>query len=168
MKHLTVICIYLLLFLGVISGFLVGKCMADGGGEVIERVDSVVTHDTLWQIKTDTLPVIRKEEVTHYIKVPMPAQQDSTQQDSISMEVVQRTYSDDSTYTAWVSGIKWGVLPSLDSISVNQRTIITEREITKVVTRKQPLTVGLQVGVGYGLINNVPDIFIGVGVQWHF
>jgi len=172
MKHLTVIGVYLLLLLCIVVGFSLGRCTAGGGGvDVIEKVDTIETHDTLWQTKTDTLPVVHNEVVTHYIKVPVPTPQDSTSntsRDSISLEVVQRQYSDDSTYTAWVSGVRLGDLPSLDSVSVRQRTIINEREITKTVTRKQPLTFGIQAGAGYGLLHKSGDIFIGVGVQWNF
>lgn len=172
MKHLTVIGVYILLLLCIVGGFFVGRCTAGGGGvDVIEKVDTIETHDTLWQTKTDTLPVVHNEVVTHYIKVPVLTPQDSTSsnnRDSISMEVVQRTYSDDSTYTAWVSGVKIEDLPKLDSISVRQRTIISEREIIKTIKQRKPLTYGLQAGAGYGLINNCPDVYIGFGVQWNF
>lgn len=169
MKHLTVIGVYLLLLLCIVVGFSLGRCTAGGGGvDVIEKVDTIETHDTLWQTMTDTLPVVHNEVVTHYIKVSVPTPQDSTSRDSISMEVVQRTYSDDSTYTAWVSGVKIEDLPKLDSISVRQRTIISEREIIKTIKQRKPLTYGLQAGAGYGLTNNCPDIYIGFGVQWNF
>lgn len=172
MKHLTVIGVYILLLLCIVGGFFVGRCTAGGGGvDIIEKVDTIETHDTLWQIKTDTLPVVHNEVVTHYIKVSVLTPQDSTSsnsRDSISMEVVQRQYSDDSTYTAWVSGVKIEDLPKLDSISVRQRTIISEREIIKTIKQRKPLTYGLQAGAGYGLINNCPDVYIGFGVQWNF
>lgn len=169
MKHLTVIGVYILLLICIVGGFFVGRCTAGGGGvDVIENVDTIETHDTLWLTKTDTLPVVHDEVVTHYVKVPVPTSQDSIKCDSINMEVVQRTYSDDSTYTAWVSGVKIEDLPKLDSISVRQRTIISEREIIKTIKQRKPLTYGLQAGAGYGLINNCPDVYIGFGVQWNF
>ena len=158
-----------MLLLCIVGGFFVGRCTAGCGGvDVIEKVDTIETRDTVWQIKTDTLPVVHNEVVTHYIKVPVPTSQDSIKRDSISMEVVQRQYSDDSTYTAWVSGVKIEDLPRLDSISVRQRTIISEREIIKTIKQRKPLTYGLQAGAGYGLINNCPDVYIGFGVQWNF
>lgn len=133
------------------------------------KTDTVTVElvDTFYLTKTDTLPVIRTEKVVKYISVPCAdsvskeLQPDST----VPLAVVQRTYSDDSTYTAYVSGIKYEELPKLDSISVRQRTIVREIERTITIHEQKPLTIGLQVGAGYGVINHQPDIYIGIGFQ---
>ena len=129
--------------------------------------------DTLYLEKTDTLPVIQKEIITRYVKVPVPIQDgcggvDTCQADSVQFAVVQRTYSDDSTYTAYVSGVAVDSFPRLDSIRVVQRTIIKEHEIERTITKKRPITYGLQVGTGYGIVTKQPDIYIGIGLQWNF
>lgn len=130
---------------------------------VIERTD------TLWMTKTDTLPIVFTEYVTQYVKIPVHVSDSVTdQRDSVELEVVQRSYTDDTTYTAWVSGIKYDDWPRLDSVSVRQRTIIREREVIRTKERKRPLTYGVQAGVGYGLLNRQPDAFIGVGIQYNF
>lgn len=122
--------------------------------------------DTIYITHTDTLPVLRTEVHTKYVSIPV--YRDSIVTDSVKLEVVQRTYSDDSTYTAYVSGVSVDSLPRLDSISVRQRTILIDHEIERTITKKRPLTFGLQTGAGYGITTKKPDIYIGIGLQWNF
>ena len=125
--------------------------------------------DTLYITKTDTMPVPKKEYVVKYIKVPVP--KDSTitgSVDSVQLKVVQRTYSDDSTYTAYISGVAVDSFPRLDSISVTQRTILIDHEVERTITKTRPLTFGLQTGGGIGITTKKPDIYIGIGLQWNF
>lgn len=124
----------------------------------IERID------TQYLTKTDTVPVPKYETVTEYVEVPIV--KDSIVHDTIRMEVVQRTYTDDSTYTAYVSGLRYDIFPRLDSISVQQRTIFREIERTITVERKRRLRLGLQAGAGIGIFSKKPDIYLGVGLQW--
>lgn len=129
--------------------------------------------DTVYVDTTDTTPRIEKEIVTKYIKIPVPVPVDSGKvdtfpADSVELPVVQRTYTDDSTYTAYVSGIEVDSFPRLDSVRVRMRTIIKEHEVERTITKKQPITWGLQFGSGYGIITKQPDIYIGLGLQWNF
>lgn len=124
----------------------------------IERID------TQYITKTDTVPVPIQETVTEYVNVPIV--KDSIVHDTVRMEVVQRTYTDDSTYTAYVSGLRYDIYPRLDSISVQQRTIFREIERTITVERKRRLRLGLQAGAGIGIFSKKPDIYLGVGLQW--
>lgn len=124
----------------------------------IERID------TQYITKTDTVPVPIQETVTKYVNVPVV--KDSIVHDTVRMEVVQRTYTDDSTYTAYVSGLRYDIYPRLDSISVQQRTIFREVERTITVERKRRLRLGLQAGAGIGIFSKKPDIYLGVGLQW--
>ena len=124
----------------------------------IERID------TQYLTKTDTVPVPIQETVTEYVNVPIV--KDSIVHDTVRMEVVQRTYTDDSTYTAYVSGLRYDIYPRLDSISVQQRTIFREIERTITVERKRRLRLGLQAGAGIGIFSKKPDIYLGVGLQW--
>ena len=82
--------------------------------------------------------------------------------------MVQRVFSDDSTYTAYVSGAVVDSFPRLDSISITQRNIIIDHEIERIITKKKAITFGLQVGAGMGMIQKKPDIYIGIGAQWNF
>lgn len=129
--------------------------------------------DTVYVDTTDTTPRIEKEIVTKYIKIPVPVPVDSGKidmclADSVELPVVQRTYTDDSTYTAYVSGVEVDSFPRLDSICVRMRTIIKEHEVERTITKKQPITWGLQFGTGVGIITKQPDIYIGIGFEWNF
>jgi hypothetical protein len=86
----------------------------------------------------------------------------------MTFPVVQRQYSDDSTYTAYVSGLRYNQGPKLDSIIVRQREITNT--ITKTITiQKKPsrLSVGLQAGYGYGFLHKGFEPYIGIGFTWN-
>lgn len=88
--------------------------------------------------------------------VPMARDEDSI---DVPIPIVQKRY-EDSLYTAWVSGFE----PKLDSIRLYTPEIQTT--VTKTVYEPTPLlTLGLQVGGGYGIINRQPDIYVGIGGQ---
>lgn len=128
--------------------------------------------DTMWFEKTDTLPPPKAEKVYKYIKVPVPMNDTNTpdmKDDSLELAVVQRKYSDDSTYTAYVSGVAIDSFPRLDSISVKERTITIEHIVERVrtTTKQKRLTWGVQTGVGVGVMTRQPDIYIGIGLQWN-
>ena len=88
-----------------------------------------------------TVPLAREDS----IDVPVP--------------IVQKRY-EYSLYTAWVSGFE----PKLDSLRLHMPEVTNT--ITKTVYEPTPLlTLGVQVGGGYGLIHRQPDIYVGVGGQ---
>ena len=125
----------------------------------------VIKRDTVWKdsIIREPLPA---ETIntgrTVYLRIPVPGPSDTiTLHDSIDVPVpiYQKRY-DDSLYTAWVSGYE----PNLDSINLRLPTI-TEN-VTKTIVKPSPLiTVGIQAGAGYGVINRKPDIYVGVCAQ---
>jgi hypothetical protein len=145
---------------------LVFNYMQCSGNDVTTDTVTVERTDTLYVTKKDTVPVVSKEMVVNYVKVPVPA--DSAEKDSIPMEVVQRSYTDDSTYTAYVSGIKYQQWPKLDSILVRQREITnTIREtVTIRETRKAHWNFGVQAGLGVGLLSGRVEPYIGAGVGY--
>lgn len=130
------------------------------------RTDTVTVEriDTQYVTITDTVPVVHRDTVTGYIEIPVT--KDSIVRDTVRLDVVQRTYTDDSTYTAYVSGIRYQEFPKLDSIAVRQRTIYREIERTISVNNQRRFSIGLQTGVGVGIIHRQPDIYIGFGIQW--
>ena len=96
---------------------------------------------TVPMAQAGTVPMDREDS----IDVPIP--------------IVQKRY-EDSLYTAWVSGFE----PKLDSIRLYTPEIQTT--VTKTVYEPTPLlTLGVQVGGGYGLFNRQPDIYVGIGGQ---
>ena len=142
------------------------------------RIDSI--RDTTYVYVHDTLPVVKNEHIVEYIKVPVSDlsacldgnvdnKHDSTclKSDSINMQIVQRQYSDDSTYTAYVSGLRYNQWPKLDSIIVRQREITNT--ITKTITiqkKRSRFSVGLQAGYGYGFQYRGFEPYVGVGVNY--
>ena len=120
------------------------------------RVDSV--RDTVYVEVHDTVPVVKRERVLCYVKVPV---RDSTFNDS--MAVVQREYSDDSTYTAYVSGLLYQDWPKLDSITVRQRTITnTVTQTVTLLKRQSRFTLSAGVGYGYGIRYKGFEPYIGI------
>lgn len=130
-----------------------------GKKDVVE----VVKTDTLYITKTDTVPKLVTQQVTRYVRIPVVHTDTVIQTDSIEVPVVQKKFSDDSTYTAYVSGVQYGELPALDSISIRQKQIekIIERTITK--TKQQRFGFGVTSGFGIGVTSGKPDIYIGAG-----
>lgn len=152
----------------VFAAFTAGRCSV-GGGErdtVAVRVDSFM--DTVLVNIRDTVPLVMKEKVLCY--VPADCVQVCTAPDhEDSVAVVQREYSDDSTYMAWVSGVMYGEWPKLDSISVRQREIVkTIHETVTLVERKKVsrFSVGIVGGYGYGLGYRGFEPFVGIGISY--
>lgn len=152
--------------LALCLAFAAGRCSVEGGSDTLSvRVDSF--RDTILVNIRDTVPVIRKERVVCY--VPVKDVEIDTVRDTAMMAVVQREYSDDSTYTAWVSGVRYDVWPKLDSISVRQREIVkTIHETVTITERKKAsrFSVGLIGGYGYGFGYKGFEPFVGLGVSY--
>jgi hypothetical protein len=105
--------------------------------------------------QTGTVPMARPM-AQNAGTVPMARDEDSI---DVPIPIVQKRY-EDSLYTAWVSGFE----PKLDSIRLYTPEIQTT--VTKTVYEPTPLlTLGVQVGGGYGLIHRQPDIYVGIGGQ---
>jgi hypothetical protein len=98
-----------------------------------------------WDTVHDTLPPLKGEKVISYVTIPCHhdtagtgngnIQDDSICGGSVTLPVVQRKYSDDSTYTAYVSGLRVDSFPRLDSIDIRMRTV--ERTVTRTVYMKR-------------------------------
>ena len=128
------------------------------------EIETILKRDTVWRDTTIYEP--QPDETINtwrvvYIRVPVNKTTTDTVHDSIEVPIpiVQKRY-EDSLYTAWVSGFE----PKLDSIRLYTPEIQTT--VTKTVYEPTPLlTLGVQVGGGYGLIHRQPDIYIGIGGQ---
>ncbi len=175
-------------FIGFCLGGWLGRCCNGMGDGHEVTVDTVIVRDTVRVTAPKAvdstvtgvirIPIVRPAEPSvpkADIKVYAPNEMDSILgslpqgQDGGKIGVsdtvwatVPRTQKryEDSTYTAWVSGYE----ARLDSINVYQRTVFVTK--TQTVTKRNRFGVGLTGGVGYGIINRKPDVFIGVGVTW--
>lgn len=131
------------------------------------EIETILKRDTVWRdtaiYEPQPVETVNTGRVV-YIRVPVPGERDTlrdTIRDSIDVPVpiVQKRY-EDSLYTAWVSGFE----PNLDSLRLHMPEVTNT--ITKTVYEPTPLlTLGLQVGGGYGIINRKPDIYVGIGGQ---
>lgn len=158
--------------LALCLAFAAGRYSAEWERDTLSvRVDSFM--DTMYVEVHDTVPTIKQEKVVCYVKIPTKSEHDGSDTlkncDSLNMAVVQREYSDDSTYTAWVSGVRYAEWPKLDSVTVRQREVTnTIHETVTLVERKKAsrFSVGLIGGYGYGLGYKGFEPFVGVGVSY--
>ena len=137
-----------------------------GNDTLSVRVDSI--RDTIYVEIHDTMPLVREKKVVQYIKIPVPVSEDSVATDSLTLPVIQKTYSDDSTYTAYVSGLNFEQWPKLDSITVRQRNIETIVERTITVRKKQSRWgIGITGGYSFGLADCKFQPYIGFGFGYY-
>lgn len=124
-------------------------------------------------VKTDTIQappiVVTKTKVdTLMLLSPLPyiawLPGDTIEVDGCKHVKEAKVYTDDSTYTAWVSGVR----PSLDSIQTYSKTRYVDRYIYRDVVH-QPKTkrwgVGLSAGYGVGKSGLSP--VVAVTVNWN-
>lgn len=164
----------------IILSFLLGRCSKSDS--VIDSQPTIKV-DTLFQERIDTIHLTHT--VTKY--KPQPIKTDTVFiADTISDEVaqhIQKTYECDSSYTDTTC------LPStrvdyhlyvrtdnydIDSVAlkfnVDYPKVTQTQTITKEITKykKKHFNYGIQTGVGYGVFNKKPDLYIGFGVQYNF
>lgn len=134
------------------------------------RVDSFI--DTMYVEIHDTVPKYVTERVILRVKVPVDSQNDSKMTasangDSVNFDVVQRTYSDDSTYTAYVSGLLYQDWPRLDSIAILQRTVYERiRETVTLRQRASRWNITAGFGYGYGFSYRGFEPFVGLTIGY--
>lgn len=76
----------------------------------------------------------------------------------------QKVYTDDSTYTAWVSGVR----PQLDSIRTYRQTQYVDRYIYRDVVRKErQKRWGVGLSAGYGVGKHGLSPVVAVTVNWN-
>lgn len=121
--------------------------------EVVIQVDTLVMHDTLVTYKPVPFNVYVVD--TMWVPVPVPGGRDT-----VWAELPRESKSyQDSTYRAVISGY----LPSLDTISVYQRTVYIDK-VERVKVEPSRWSWGVQTGLGYGAGGVSP--WIGVGIQY--
>lgn len=169
MKKTVYILIAVLVVLSLINlGSIVYSCSGGGGSDTVS-VQTDTVYKTITDTLHDTVPKLITEHVTDSVRIPVPHSDTVTVHDSVSLAVVQRQYTDDSTYTAYVSGLQYDPWPRLDSINVQRRTIV--ETVTNTITLQRPRSrwaIGLQAGYGYGFRSQYFEPYVGVGVTFNF
>ena len=169
MRNVTYIALALLLLVSVLLNIYQYKTR-----ELPARTDTVET--VRWDTVHDILPPLKGAKVIKYIKVPCSSSQpdsltsgggikDSMPNSLITLPIVQRKYTDDSTYTAYVSGARVDSFPRLDSIITRQRTL--ERIVTRTVYMKKggfSVKVRPAVTAGYDPVHGSWGVMAGVAV----
>ena len=161
----------------------------------LEHRDTTKVTEVRTDTIHDTIPKIAEEKQVGVLKVPVndilsrlkPAYSSDkadikqkevensaynmmqpTSIDTIELPKVQRVYSDDSTYRAWVSGYE----PRLDSIEVYRKTIKETVTITIPTKKKrtfwQRFNIGIQAGYGLGLDDKKAHPYVGCGIGFNF
>lgn len=176
MRIMTRSDIYMLIGVSVICILLsmtMGKCSRT-------EIQTKVETDTVFQERIDTMHITHT--VTRY--KPQPTRTDTIfVTDTQTQEVAQhikKTYEVDSLQIDTTSKphgmVSYHLLVRTDNndvdsialkFNVDYPKIIQTQTITKTVTKKKHWNYGIQTGIGYGIYNRKPDLYIGVGLQYN-
>ena len=168
--------IYMLIGVSVICILLsmtMGKCSRT-------EIQTKVETDTVFQERIDTVHLTHT--VTRYR--PQPTRTDTIFiTDAQTQEVAQhikKTYEVDSLHidTTCIppASVNYHLLVRTDNYDIDSIALrfnvdypkITQTQtITKTVTKKKRWNYGIQTGLGYGIYNRKPDLYIGVGIQYN-
>lgn len=168
--------IYILIGVSVICILLsmtMGKCSST-------EIQTKVETDTVFQERIDTIHLTHT--VTRYR--PQPTRTDTIfVTDAQTQEVAQhikKTYEVDSLHIDTTctppASVNYHLLVRTDNYDVDSIALrfnvdypkITQTQtITKTVTKKKRWNYGIQTGIGYGIYNRKPDLYIGVGLQYN-
>ena len=157
----------------ILLSMMVGKCSRT-------EIKTKVETDTVFQERIDTIHITHT--VTKY--KPLPTRTDTIfVTDAQTQEVAQhikKTYEVDSLQIDTTSKphgiVSYHLLVRTDNydvdsialrFNVDYPKIIQTQTITKTVTRKKRWNYGIQTGLGYGIYNRKPDLYIGVGIQYN-
>lgn len=168
--------IYILIGVSVICILLsmtMGKCSRT-------EIQTKVETDTVFQERIDTIHLTHT--VTRYR--PQPTRTDTIfVTDTQTQEVAQhikKTYEVDSLQIDTTSTphgmVSYHLLVRTDNYDIDSIALrfnvdypkITQTQtITKTITKKKHWNYGIQTGIGYGIYNRKPDLYIGVGLQYN-
>lgn len=176
MRNMTRSDIYMLIGVSVICillSMMVGKCSKT-------EIQTKVETDTVFQERIDTIHITHT--VTRYR--PQPTKTDTIfVTDAQTQEVAQhikKTYEVDSLHIDTTctppASVNYHLLVRTDNydvdsialrFNVDYPKIIQTQTITKTVIKKKHWNYGIQTGLGYGVYNRKPDLYIGLGIQYN-
>lgn len=169
MKELKAVC-----FAWIIATLIV--LIGVGGRYLIEHPEyNEPIRDTVFDTIPYYKPVPRDSLVIKYITDRLPNAGNDDKEDNfpitdsviadssdVVIPITQKTYTDDSTYMAYISGY----MTSLDSLMILNREIVTTMSPCPVQQNKK-WSIGVQVGYGV-TFNNTPQFtpYIGIGLSY--
>lgn len=121
---------------------------------IVEKTDTIIDYI----YKTDTIYNTKKDTEYKYITV----------NDTTYIENKPEIFKDSTdNYDITINAVK---LNNYQLNIHNTDTIFYEKEIIKNVynKKKRHFNHGIQVGIGYGVWNRKPDLFVGYGIQYNF
>lgn len=126
--------------------------------KIIYNTDTIYNKDTI----TITKLVPQTTYIDHYITDTLYTT------DSIYVPVqvpIETNIYKDSLHTVKFSGYK----AKIEHFECYQReTIIKQEKVLEIAKKKPYIESGIQLGVGYGIMNKKPDVYVGYGIQINF
>ena len=149
--------VVLLVFLFISFGFNIWYVVKDKDVEIKENTTILTKSDTI----RDTVLVVKNEKIVRVVHDTLT--NIDTMKVIANIPITQKEYSDDSTYTAWVSGYK----PNLDSINVYRNNVYINKET--IITKKdnKRLGIGPVVYGGFNMGSRQLDWGVGIGITYH-
>ena len=149
----NIILIFLLIVAIIFS--IQQNCISTTSPEIIEK--TIIKTDTIIKYK----PVHDTVYLSKYIVDTLKIKGDTVYKE-VEIPIYTKVYKD-STYEAQISGYK----AKLDYIKIYPKTYTVYKE-KFVKSPKKRFNWGIQSGIGYGVINKKPDLYLGVGLQYNF
>lgn len=159
------------LFMAIFISSLLLNLRSFSGDERITYHDTITVRTTLVDTVFYNQPVMKDSTVIRYVTLNIPDDKEDNfpsignHSDSckIVIPITQKTYTDDSTYTAYVSGYN----PALDSMVIHRNS----EKITTVLpcppVRDKKWSIGVQVGYGITLTQQPRFApYIGIGLSY--
>lgn len=119
--------------------------------------DTITITDTI----TIIAPPVKEKKITKKdtIYLPSPTLDDTI---DVILPLEEKVY-EDSTFRAVISGFK----PSLKELTIYPTTTtITEKKLIR--TQEKGFKLRPSIGIGYGLINREPDLYLGISLTYNF
>lgn len=142
-----------------------------------ETIEDMSKSDTVWNYKTDTVyDTLTFEKETLKLKAVDTLKKEkviSCKGDTFELVTEKKKYLD-TLYckgdTAIINASVTGINTSLDSLSIilRKRNFVQTNtiEITNTVVKRKRFHISPQLGIGYGILNNKCDIYIGIGIGY--
>lgn len=135
------------------------------------KSDTTFISDTVY--KTDTLKITIKQPVER-LKYIIRTDTFKTKDGNDTIINTEHKHYIDSICkdrdTVIVQNYITGSNARLDStlVELRKQKEIINNSIIITKEKHRRITYGIQVGMGYGMINHKPDMFIGIGLQYNF